>query len=396
MNRLIFFILFSCFSFSVAGQSPSEYYQASIDTVVQSKFLNEKKKITVILPRSFNKSKTTKFPLIIVFDRQNKKIFRQIYESINYLVSFSEMPESIIVGVTTDENKRIFETLLSTSSKNGYGEKNGDFIFDELIPFVEKEYNVNDCKVLIGHSRYGYFTSYLLSKHLTDLTAVISLSPFFLEPNVNLVDSLKSKILKEPLKHPFYYRIITGDTSTEINQLALMKNFLNKVNLPQYFNWKDLAFSKANHMAVPGLGVMPSLLDIFDYWSNESKKVLSENKIDFNQIEYEAFLQKMKIHYGNKIGLGLNELNGIGYKYYNEKKYSEARKTWNILLEEYPTFSYAFLSIGKSYLKENDKQNAVRFFEKAKQNLTNNSFYADTEKEEMLQEVEELMKNAQL
>lgn len=393
MNRLVFFILFSCFGFSVAGQSQSEYYQSSIDTVVGSKILNENKKITVILPKGFSKSKASKFPLIIVFDRQNKKIFRQIYESINYLVSFSEMPESVIVGVTTDDNKRTYETLLSTSSKKGYGEKNSDFIFNELIPFVEKEYNINDCKVLIGHSRYGYFTSYLLSKHLTNLTAVISCSPFFLEPNVNLVDSLKNKILKEPLKHPFYYRIIYGDSATEPNQLALMKNFLNKSNLPQYFNWKDLAFPKANHMTVPGLGVMPSLLDIFNFWSNESKKILSENKIDFNPIEYESFMQKMTKHYGDKIGLGLNELNGIGYKYYNEKKYIEARKTWNILLEEYPNFSYAFLSIGKSYMKENNKQNAVNFFEKAKQNLTNNLFYSDTEKEEILQEVEELMKN---
>lgn len=394
MNRLIHFILLSCFCFSVKAQSPSEYYQASLDTVVNSKILNEKKKITVILPKSFTPSKATKYPLVIVFDRQNKKIFRQIYESINYLVSFSEMPECVIVGVTTDDNKRVFETLLSTSNKNGYGEKNDAFIFDELIPFVKKYYNVNDCNILIGHSRYGYFTSYLLSKHLTNLTAVISLSPFFLEPNVNLVDSLKNKILKAPLQHPLYYRIITGDSTTETNQLSVMKNFLDNATLPQYFNWKDLAFPKANHMAVPGLGAMPSLLDIFDYWSTESKKVLSENKIAFTQNEYEAFLQKMKTHYGDKIGLGLNELNGIGYKYYNEKNYAAARKAWNILMDEYPNFSYAFISIGKSYMKENDKQNALKFFEKAKQNLRTNSFYSDTEKGEMLQEVEELMKNA--
>ena len=46
-------------------------------------------------------------------------------------------------------------------------------------------------------------------------------------------------------------------------------------------------------------------------------------------------------------------------------------------------------------MKENDKQNAVKFFEKAKQSLVNNSFYTSTEKEEILQEIEELMKNEQ-
>ena len=122
-------------------------------------------------------------------------------------------------------------------------------------------------------------------------------------------------------------------------------------------------------MAVPGLGVMPSLLEIFDYWTDEMNKVLTENKKQFSKVEYESFLQKMKMHYGDKIGLGLSVLNGIGYKYYNDKKYSEARQAWNILIDEYPMFSAAFISIGNSYIKENDKQSAIEFYENSGANV---------------------------
>ncbi len=82
---VLFCLLFTVFSF---GQTESEYYQAPKETTLSSKFLGEKRNISVILPKSFSKTKATKFPIIVVFDRQNKRIFRQTFEAINYLVSF--------------------------------------------------------------------------------------------------------------------------------------------------------------------------------------------------------------------------------------------------------------------------------------------------------------------
>jgi tetratricopeptide (TPR) repeat protein len=392
MIKTYFTFLFFLVVHLVNGQTSSDYYQAPIDTVVNSKFLNENKNITVILPRSYNKEKATKFPLIVIFDRQNQRIFRQIFESINYLVSFNEMPECVIIGVSSDDSKRNSETSLAISRKSGTGEQNEAFIFDELIPFAEREYNTNKCNVLIGHSRYGYFTSYLLAKHLSQVTAVISFSPLFTDTNVNIVDSLKSNLFLNQWNHTVYYRFITGDIVTDTKDFLLMKSYLSKAKLPKNFNWKGLEFYDAKHMAVPGLGIMPALLETFDYWSDEMAKVLTENKKQFDKIEYELFLQKMKSHYGDKIGLGLGTLNGIGYKYYNEKKYAEARQAWQITIEEYPMFSYAYISIAKSYFKESKKLNAIEFYEKAKGNLLHNYFYADKDKQELLKDIEEGLK----
>jgi tetratricopeptide (TPR) repeat protein len=396
MKKIIFGLLTLCIGHATFGQTESEYYKSPIDSIFISKYLNEKRSITVILPKNFNKTKASKYPLIIVFDRQNKRVFREIFESINYLVSFDEMPEAIIIGISTENNyKRVLETSFMASMENAKGESLISFLYKELIPWAETELNCSTNRVFIGHSRFGYFTSYLLANKLNELTAVISCSPFFKEKNINVVDSLKSKLNTQKFKHTVYYRFITGDSLTDLKDYPLMKSFLIKAKTTNKFNWKGLEFYDARHMAVPGLAVMPSLLEVFDYWSDEMSKVLTESKKQFSRVEYEIFLQKMKIQYGDKIGLGLSVLNGIGFKYYNDKKYPEARQTWDIVLEEYPMFSDAYVNIANSYVKEGNKQSALEFYKKAKQNLTLNTFYSNTESQEILKGIEESIKTVQ-
>jgi enterochelin esterase-like enzyme len=395
MKKIILGLLTLLTAQIIFGQTESEYYKSSTDTIFNSKCLNEKRGITVILPKNFSKTKSTKYPLIIVFDKQNKRIFRQIFESINYLVSFDEMPEAIIIGISSTDNnyKRVLETSFKPSMDKAKGESLINFLYDELIPWAETELNCNKNRLFIGHSRFGYFTSYLLTNKLNDLTAVISLSPFFKEKNINVIDSLKSKLATQKLNHKVYYRFVTGDSMTDTKDYSQMKSFLSNTKNVKNFNWKGLAFYDAQHMAVPGLGIMPSLLEVFDYWSNEMNKVLKDNKAQFSNAEYEKFQQKMKIQYGDKIGLGLSVLNGIGFKYYNNKKYNEAIQTWNIVIEEYPMFTDAFINIGNAYLKEDNKQSALESYEKAKQSLISNTFYSNTERLELLKDIEESIKS---
>ncbi len=395
MNKILIFFLLQLFNHFAFGQTASDYYQSPSDTFIQSKYLQLKKDITVILPRSFSKSKASKFPLIIVFDRQNKRIFRQIFESVNYMVSFDEMPESVIIGVSSNNNERTKETSFSISRENGMGELTDSFIFDELIPFAEKEYNINQCNILIGHSRYGFFTSYLLSKHLSNLTAVISCSPLFIDTKINLVDSLKISLLRNKPDHAVYYRFITGDSVIDTKDYSLMKSYLTKAKIPTYFKWKGLEFYDATHMVVPGLGVMPSLLEIFAYWKSEMTKVLKENKKVFSREEYKSFLQKTKKHYGDNIGLGLAILNGIGFKYYGQKKYLAARQTWEIMLEEYPMYADAYINIANSYAKDGNKALAMQYYEIAKINFAQNNFYSQSEKQEALKDIDESEKKLQ-
>jgi tetratricopeptide (TPR) repeat protein len=71
-----------------------------------------------------------------------------------------------------------------------------------------------------------------------------------------------------------------------------------------------------------------------------------------------------------------NVLNGTGLKYYNNKKYGKAIAAWNMLIKEYTLFSDAYFNIAKSFSKEGNNADAIKFYELAKQKLKDNPFYS--------------------
>lgn len=387
-SSLIVFVSF-LLSFQALGQTESEYYRNPVDTFLKSKFFATDRKITIILPKSYNPEKPTKFPLIIVFDRQNSRIFRQIFETINYLVSFDEVPESIIIGISSENNQRFPETSLKASSTNAKGAELEQFLFEELIPWAEQNYNCSKVKTLIGHSRFGYFSSYLLAKRMNELSAVISCSPFYLQDNVNLVDTLQKNLASTKLQHHVYYRFITGDSVSDSKDYRIMYSFLEQSTPNPKFKWKGSAFYNVQHMAVPGVAISSALIEVFDYWSGAVNKIQQSNE-PLTAKGYQEFKKNMQAHYGDTIGLGIAVFNGLGYKYYNEQKFNEARIVWTLLLEEYPMFTYAYVSIAKSYMKQNNKVETHRYLEIAQQHLTNNNFYSAREREEMQLEIERI------
>ncbi|WP_322548946.1 hypothetical protein [Flavobacterium psychraquaticum] len=87
MKKYVLHLLFVLLTTTLFGQAESEYYFQGKDTIIYSNALKENRKITISLPVTFTKEKATKFPVIIVFDSQNKRIYRQTYETINYLES---------------------------------------------------------------------------------------------------------------------------------------------------------------------------------------------------------------------------------------------------------------------------------------------------------------------
>jgi predicted alpha/beta superfamily hydrolase len=389
--KIVLINLFFILSFtSLYGQTKSEYYSEGTDTIIFSKFLNENKKITINLPKTYNTYRDSKFPIILIFDRQNNKNYRQIFEIINYLVSFDEIPESIIIGISSDNHSnRYLETSLTISNINAKGENFERFIFEELIPWTEKEYNASKIRTIIGHSRFAYLSTYFLTKRIHEISAVVAISPFYTQKNVNIVDSLKVKLLNTKLNNKVYYRFITGDPITDSKDYDIMNEYLTKNEIGSNFNWKGYTFNNVQHMAVPGLALPPSLIDIFDVWSEKITEI-QRSKISLSKQKYSEFKNEIKAHYGYEIGIGLAVLNGIANSYYNEAKYIDAIVVWEILLKDYPMFTYSNIDISKAYLKLNDNVNAKKFLNQAKLELVQNKFYSIEEKQNIENEINKI------
>jgi hypothetical protein len=119
--------------------------------------------------------------------------------------------------------------------------------------------------------------------------------------------------------HKLFYRFITGDSLSDSPDYARMQAALRMAPLHPNFDWDAHAFYKASHNLVPGLGIMPSLLDIFHDWS-AGANTFSPYSPKAASASYEDFKKRMRNVYGEEIGLGVARLNGLGNEFYNEKK----------------------------------------------------------------------------
>lgn len=144
---------------------------------IGSKHLNETRDYWVSLP--LNYSDSLSYPVIYVLDAEWR--FELIKELTFYLGADGKIAKSIVVGIPHIdwENKRGQDLTFSQSrieydgeevdstwyndSNSGKGIDFYNYLLEELIPDVNKNYSTSGHETLIGHSYGGYFGGYILS-----------------------------------------------------------------------------------------------------------------------------------------------------------------------------------------------------------------------------------------
>ncbi len=368
---------------SLFGQN-YERYKTLLDTTITSKQLGFNKNITITVPFEWQKELNRDFPLIIIFDRQNQRSHNYILNTIDYLTSNEQMPSSIVVSIESEQQYRYKETLHKATSKDGLAIENEKFLFEELIPLVENNYNASPFRLFIGHSRYGYFTTSLLYSRINELNGVISLSPFFTQKNVDLTDSIGSLNNQKLESDRYYYFGIGNDYPSDFMKMDSITKALNNPLLHS----KGFLFKEADHNATPGLTIGISLYEIFEDWSTIQSKYFSNEQTELNIIN--SLEKEILSNYGSRLYFSLGILNGKGWFFYNEGQFAKAIEAWEILIKSYPNFSEGYLYIldAQILLKKDYSQTADRF----KKSLSKSNIYSEKEKDELLEEFENMTK----
>lgn len=377
-QKLVLTIFFGFLCSSIFGQD-YESYKKLVDTTLSSKYLGFNKNVTITVPFEWQQDLNRDFPVVIVFDRQNQRSHNYIINTIDYLTSNDHMPSSIIVSVESEEKFRYLETLHKASSKQGLALENEKFIFEELIPLLENKYKASSFRLFIGHSRYGYFTTSLLSSRVKELNGIISLSPFFTQKNVSLTDSI-GNLKNQVLNSSKFYRFGIGNDYPEdyIKMDSVIKQL--KSNL---LDTKGYLFKEADHNVTPGLTISLALYEIFEEWSRIHSKYSSieqkELKI-INSLENEILAK-----YGKRLEFSISVLNGKGWFFNNEGQFEKAIEAWELLMKSYPNFSEGYLSIidAQIQLKKDYTQTVERF----KTSLNKSTIYSEKEKEQLMLEL---------
>ncbi|MFA6127731.1 MAG: alpha/beta hydrolase-fold protein [Bacteroidales bacterium] len=127
---------------------------------IKSEILHESRKILIHLPNDYNNSNKS-YPVIYRLDGDTDLMLETV-SIINRLTYFEEIvPEMIVVFIeNTDRARDMLPVKTNFYSGNPGAKEFLNFIGNELIPYIEKNYKTTNNRILCGKSLSGLFTIY--------------------------------------------------------------------------------------------------------------------------------------------------------------------------------------------------------------------------------------------
>lgn len=374
-----------CATVFAARAQPYERYRHLTDTTLGPGTLPYAKRLHLTVPLEYNAADTSRrFPLIILFDAQNKRSYQHILRSIDYLTANEQMPGVVIAGIESEQSRRYGETQLEQADSSSWGRLHGRFVMDELVALMRQRYLASDFLIIIGHSRTAFFATWLLCHYPQRVQGVVANSPFFAQPGVQLTDSLAQLLQRLAPGRHLYYRFAIGNDYPE--EYAKADSVLRRHGAGSgAWQFAGQWHPQADHNVTPGLHSMQALYQIFEPWAQQQQRYMADSAAALQVKPYE---QTLRQHYGAALPMALGILNGKGWHHYNRNEYRQAAAAWQHLVDSYPSFSEGYLGLMEA-LKASGAP-YKQWLAPLRRSLPNNAFYTAEEIKELEEEMKKL------
>jgi len=391
MKKIAFFLLLSFICSLTFAQQDNKITIGVIDSV-QSKILNENRKVWVYVPNSKNDGVKQRYPVIYVVDGN------ALFSSVVALVQqFGEtdwnwiLPKMIVVGIpSTNRVRDLTPTHIEedppfrsreASKETGGGENFVSFLKNELIPHIDSLYPTQPHKILIGHSFGGLTAMNILANHTNLFNSFICIDPSMWWDNLHFLEATKKALTQDRLSGKSLYVSLSGSINGDIDTAKMRKDtvwgfsrhFRGILELDDFLKsqpqnglrYESKFYKNENHMSVPFITEYDGLRFIFkDYLFTLSDK--EESDSTFNVAEkLKNHFQKVSQMLGYTIAPPVDMVSQYGNSFIGEKQYYKARQLFILDIENYPN-SYIVYNVYGDYLTAiGDKAQAAEYFKKA-------------------------------
>lgn len=246
-----------------SAQTYSQFKKS--DTIsIASKIFQSERKVIITTPQRI-KNEGEENNCIIYTDADDKNITGTLLQAADNLSLYKEIPKSYLVGIIQeDRNNELTEK-----------DKLLEFLKEELIPWLKKNYNISEKVTIVGHSFGAYFATYAFLKDNAIFNSCIAISPAYWPNNNDVLVLMDEKTKMNSIQGNFYLAV--GDKRWD--EISLRKYVFKAQNLLNNsknirFNFNDLeGFS---HNATPTVGYGLGLSFVYDEW--EWGNILTEQE----------------------------------------------------------------------------------------------------------------------
>ena len=359
--------------------SIQSFSQKITDTLI-SKKLNEDREITIVLPESYAKNKTKKYPLVVLLD--GDYLLEPFQGALNYGAYWDDLPEVIIVAISQNKkDERATDCVWDQTSglPMDKGEEFFEFIGAEIIPYIEKKYRVTPFKIIAGHDITAGFLNFFLYKEHPLFNGYISLSPEFPTGMEEEIPTRLSKIEK-----PIFYYHATADGDLKDIQAKAKKldDAMTTVKKPT-LNYQFDSFKGTSHYSLVLRAIPNALYQFFAIYQPISINEFNE-KIVTLPSGYSEYLDKkyqaIESNFDIKKPIRLNDFRAIEAAILKNKDYNDFDGLAILADKWYPKSMLSEYELAMMYEKKGDNKNAVKHYLAGQQkepigNLTKNMMF---------------------
>lgn len=237
--------------------NPSTSIVIGQEVTLYSSVLSEERKLLIHVPDSYSSQPNKRYPVIYTLDGQTH--FRHITGTMNWLSQQTiRVPEMIVVAITNTNRGRD----MSATYNGGGSDKFIQFLNNELIPFIQKEYRTQPFRILSGHSMAGHLTLNVMNQSPDSFNAYIAMSPWFRQDDdIKMSDLIKEKLSLPTYSNKFLYLSIGDEPGLE-NQYNQFSSMLEQ-RAPSPMRWHSQPSKADNHMSIPTATINNALQFIF-------------------------------------------------------------------------------------------------------------------------------------
>jgi len=397
----ISFFLFTVILFQSSGiLAQSLKKSKSIDTIntqkleleyatfkITSQVLNEEREIRILLPNDYSEQK--KYPVVYITDGAYNFDMASFY--LSQLIKHNAIPQTILIGVS---HKNRGEELDVFWTENGIKFK--DFLFKELVPYVNEHYSTSSFNTIIGHSDGAEYNHLLMLEEDNPFRGFINIS----ENLNNDVSQSISRYFETYEGQKLYYFIATAsyDSPDRIAAgSAIEKSF--KENRNEAINFLNKSYV-ADHQNVLSKSLLDGISYVFQDYRNlsgyEGFKDYTENyreamkdnyglttDLDINDVDYffgtildnkDVAMYEYIVEYVTQNNIFEVKTYDKSWHYYDMKQYSKSIEYWNKTVDNFEgtsprVFYYNFDKAIDAYLVLKNPKGALEFLQKCKKVL---------------------------
>ncbi len=358
-------LFFACFftNTSQAQKIDSTGITIAEIKIIHSIILNEDRKIYVYTPVNHSQP----LPVIYLMDGEMISLVAGI---VDFLYQANQLPPMIVVGIGNYEYDRARDlttshslwqmdgTTDSNSWKNsGGGENFLKFIKDELMPYVEKNYNPSPDKIFFGHSLGGLMSSYCLLNHPEMFNSYIAVSPALWWDKESIFKNADLLFKNKDFKNKTIF-FSDGNEGPEFHKSVIKLQSLFQQKKITGLRYKYIPYPEETHNSELVKATQDGLNFVFENW----KPAKSDTTVEL----VSKFYEKRSEQNGFQELPPEQLINEMGYKFLNvPNKLDEAIKCFELNTKNYPTSFNAFDSLGDGYSAKGDKVKAIAAYKKS-------------------------------